>query len=227
MKPIADLETFIFDQFRADLELFSRDQMWMEQVIEVSEASNVPFAQTPQEEFVATIQVFDEYFEPASWAGPDCGKTIDNDFSRSASTLEGTASFSCSASPVPSTKQAEPTVAVPAVAKVSNSRRQNGFKSKPDSQIRKVANSTVPQEKQVFKCRYCPATFQESQMLGGHTSRSHPGQSIDYLKKKETRAKREPFRLARAEAAKQLRQACSDTDQNESQKRKEMRLLQK
>lgn len=122
---------------------------------------------------------------------------------------------------------AEPTVTVPAVEKIGRSRRLNGFKAKPISKATSAAKSTLPEEKQLFKCRFCPVVFTESQMLGGHTSRAHPGQSPDYRKKKETRLRREPLRLARAEAKKQLAETHGEIALNDGQYRRQMRALQK
>jgi len=45
-------------------------------------------------------------------------------------------------------------------------------------------------EKDLRKCKFCDKKFTR-QGLGGHMSRAHPGQSLDYKKKKETRANRE------------------------------------
>lgn len=43
----------------------------------------------------------------------------------------------------------------------------------------------------IFKCEYCTKVFQSSQQLGGHVSRGHPGKSVAYQKKQETRDRRE------------------------------------
>lgn len=47
-----------------------------------------------------------------------------------------------------------------------------------------------------FFCNFCPKAFTTSQKLGGHTSRAHPGMSLDYQKKRETRERRERERNA-------------------------------
>ncbi len=52
-----------------------------------------------------------------------------------------------------------------------------------------------------FKCDFCELRYDTSQALGGHTSKSHPGQSFTYLlkqQKRESRAeKREALKSAK------------------------------
>jgi len=47
----------------------------------------------------------------------------------------------------------------------------------------------------VCKIEGCGRRFSATHQLGGHTSKAHPNMSVDFARKLEKRAKREPDRL--------------------------------
>lgn len=63
----------------------------------------------------------------------------------------------------------------------------------------KVKNGNLPQQakKRVkpFMCKHCPMGFGKAQALGGHMSRTHPGESREYRQKKIIRKNREMERI--------------------------------
>lgn len=63
----------------------------------------------------------------------------------------------------------------------------------------KMANKNSPQEvkrkTKPFKCKYCDLSFSKAQALGGHMSRTHPGESREYRQKKVIRKNRKLERI--------------------------------
>ena len=55
---------------------------------------------------------------------------------------------------------------------------------KKSKAIKKQERTSV---KVIQYCKLCSRHFNSSQALGGHTSKAHPGESIQYAKKKEIR----------------------------------------
>jgi hypothetical protein len=55
---------------------------------------------------------------------------------------------------------------------------------KKSKAIKKQERTSV---KVIQCCKLCSRRFNSSQALGGHTSKAHPGESIQYAKKKEIR----------------------------------------
>jgi len=58
---------------------------------------------------------------------------------------------------------------------------------------RKVKQKNDPQQikRKPFMCKYCTMSFNKAQALGGHMSRTHPGESREYKQKKIIRKNRE------------------------------------
>lgn len=125
-----------------------------------------------------------EYYEPGSWAGALCLQRVCSNSSQDASTSGSESYQRTELKKEDHSLNNTPLTKVPKVT----SRKRNGFKSL------KPSDATTRPGK--FPCKFCDAVFEHSQKLGGHTSRSHPGKSTEYLIKKETRERRTPFRLA-------------------------------
>lgn len=53
-------------------------------------------------------------------------------------------------------------------------------------------------------CKYCGEQFSKTQSVGGHVSKKHPGMSVSYRKKQDTRAENENDRKMRSQAKKYL-----------------------
>lgn len=69
-------------------------------------------------------------------------------------------------------------------------KRPNKVKPRIKSNLQSVRRRTRP-----FMCKYCTMSFNKSQALGGHMSRTHPGESHEYKKKKIIRKNRELERV--------------------------------
>jgi len=67
-----------------------------------------------------------------------------------------------------------------------------------------------------FVCEHCGKVFAKCVALGGHISRAHPGQSLEYKQKLATRKANEHKRLARTWAKEQ----CKDMFDNEYKKKR-------
>ena len=87
--------------------------------------------------------------------------------------------------------------------KTAPSRPQRPFKAKAARTSRRPVRNAKPEVVQrEFTCQLCGKSYPTSTQLGGHCSRSHPGQSKSYAAKLSRRLERAPLRalLKRAQA---------------------------
>eukprot|EP00826_Nyctotherus_ovalis_P010561 TRINITY_DN12777_c0_g1_i1.p1 TRINITY_DN12777_c0_g1~~TRINITY_DN12777_c0_g1_i1.p1 ORF type:complete len:299 (-),score=37.09 TRINITY_DN12777_c0_g1_i1:104-1000(-) len=85
-------------------------------------------------------------------------------------------------------------------AKTESSTKKTPGKRSHRSKLKaKVKNRNLPQQarKRVkpFMCKHCSMGFSKAQALGGHMSRTHPGESREYRQKKSIRKSREMERI--------------------------------
>jgi len=68
-------------------------------------------------------------------------------------------------------------------------------KAKPKRKVRENPSQGVKRKLKPFMCKYCTMTFSKAQALGGHMSRTHPGESHEYMQKKVIRENRKLERV--------------------------------
>lgn len=69
---------------------------------------------------------------------------------------------------------------------------------KPKPRIKTISKNSpqeVRRKVKPFKCKYCELSFSKAQALGGHMSRTHPGESREYRQKKVIRKNRKLERI--------------------------------
>jgi hypothetical protein len=81
----------------------------------------------------------------------------------------------------------------PTIKKLSN-KKVNKSKGKGKGRNENPSQGTKRRLKP-FMCKYCTMTFNKAQALGGHMSRTHPGESHTYMQKKVIRKNRKLERV--------------------------------
>ena len=64
------------------------------------------------------------------------------------------------------------------------------LRKKVDELKSMIAKSLITQQGDDYSCVVCGTKFDNGRQLGGHMSRKHPGNSIDYSKKKKVQSSR-------------------------------------
>jgi uncharacterized C2H2 Zn-finger protein len=92
----------------------------------------------------------------------------------------------------------------------------------------KAIEKTKEKKSSEAECPFCTRVFPKTQSLGGHISKSHPGRSHEYAKKKKTRDSRVLDRLYLKEAKSNLEAQGVNIEKNRfrvTKLKKELMLL--